>query len=103
MAAKIAASAGVDHGPSHAMSEHDEGDRLVEDEGTTSSSGSVGQQPSSIWEIEDTDAPPCMLIDLPYLTELRIALRHLIIFWLLRLQSLGPYITLTILFYPFYF
>ncbi|KAG0611474.1 hypothetical protein M758_7G143600 [Ceratodon purpureus] len=58
MAAKIVASAGVDHVPSRAMSEHDEGDRLLEDEGTTSSSGSVGQQPSSIWEIEDSDAPP---------------------------------------------
>ena len=68
MAAKLVASAGVDHVSSHAMSEHDEGDRLLEDEGTTSSSGSsVGQQPSSIWEIEDSDAPPCILIDLPCL------------------------------------
>ena len=67
MAAKIVASAGVDHVPSRAMSEHDEGDRLLEDEGTTSSSGSVGQQPSSIWEIEDSDAPPCTLVGLPYL------------------------------------
>jgi hypothetical protein len=61
MAAKIAASAeAADHKPSHALSEHDGGDRLLEDEGTTSSSSSIGQQQSPIWETEDSDAPPCM-------------------------------------------
>lgn len=80
MGAKIAASAeAVDHGSSHALSEEveeyrlpedygpspalseqDMGDRLLEDEETTSSSSSVCHEQSPIWEIEDSDAPPCM-------------------------------------------
>jgi hypothetical protein len=58
---KITASAeAAYHEPSHALSEHDGGDRLLEDEGTTNSSSSIGQQQSLIWETEDSDAPPCM-------------------------------------------
>ncbi|KAG0558566.1 hypothetical protein KC19_10G038300 [Ceratodon purpureus] len=58
MAAKISASAeAVEQGPSQALREHDGGDCLLEDEGTTSSSSSVGQQQSVLWEIQDSDAP----------------------------------------------
>ncbi|KAG0602713.1 hypothetical protein M758_10G035400 [Ceratodon purpureus] len=59
MAAKISASAeAVEQESSQALREHDGGDCLLEDEGTTSSSSSVGQQQSLLWEIEDSDAPP---------------------------------------------
>uniref|UniRef100_A0A7I4EKP1 VASt domain-containing protein n=1 Tax=Physcomitrium patens TaxID=3218 RepID=A0A7I4EKP1_PHYPA len=59
MAANIAASAEIiDHGPSNAMNEQDEGHHLLEDEGTTSSSGSVGLQQSPVWEVDDSEAPP---------------------------------------------
>jgi hypothetical protein len=72
---KITASAeAAYHEPSHALSEHDGGDRLLEDEGTTNSSSSIGQQQSLIWETEDSDAPPCMWTGLLFLAWLHEAL-----------------------------
>lgn len=73
MAAKIAASAEAaenggppENGASHAINENDGGDRMLEDEGIPSSStSSIGQQQSPIWEIEDSDAPPCIELALP--------------------------------------
>lgn len=73
MAAKIAASAEVqenggpcENGASHAISEHEGGDRLLEDEVfPSSSSSSVSHQQSPTWEIEDSDAPPCIEPALP--------------------------------------
>lgn len=68
MAANIAASAEIiDHGPSNAMNEQDEGHHLLEDEGTTSSSGSVGLQQSPVWEVDGSEAPPCIKSDILYL------------------------------------
>lgn len=78
MAAKIAASAeAAENGEppengasSHAINEHNGGDRVLEDEETLSSTSSVGQQPSPIWEIEDSDAPPC--IELTFLNFVKV-------------------------------
>lgn len=70
MAAKIAASAEVvenggpcANGASHAIIEHEGGDRLLEDEAFPSSSSSSVQ--SLTWEVEDSDAPPCIEPALP--------------------------------------
>jgi len=76
MAAKLAACAEAtenggppENGASHAINGLYGGDRMLEDEGTPrSSTSSVGQQHSPIWEVEDSDAPPCKELPLPVMT-----------------------------------